>query len=97
MSQPSCGAERIERIIKHDISEISAQNQNVEGGGNFAGSNGSSSGPTFVYGADGRYEPAVILTTDGMLGWFDENGLLNQVSYQDFCIDMYVDKEEKIA
>ncbi|CAL8129822.1 unnamed protein product [Orchesella dallaii] len=34
------------------------------------------------------FEPAVILTIDGSLAWADEAGVLNQVSDQDFCIDI---------
>lgn len=75
VSQPTCGSERIERIIRHDFSDIHHSSE-------FQRNNGTSGG-----GAGG-FEPAVVLTTDGMLIWADESGLLNQVTYQDFCIDM---------
>lgn len=88
VSQPACGTERIERIIRHDISEI----QQADNGSNESPS-GKDANKETVTGSEGekvgRFEPAVILTTDGMLAWLDEAGLLNQVPYQDFCIDMY--------
>lgn len=79
VSQPACGAERIERIIRHDLSEIHHQHHRHHG------DSGNLNGTT-----TGQFEPTVVLTTDGMLIWLDEAGLENQVSYQDFCIDMYV-------